>query len=82
VLLERSDGLLRLPLPFRAVLPLLDVTRGTLPGRYPQSCKRANADATRRAAAGTNFDAARFAASCDTIYITAPAHIKEVSNDN
>jgi type IV secretion system protein VirD4 len=33
-----------------------------------------NADATRRAAASTNFDAARFSASCDTIYITAPAH--------
>jgi type IV secretion system protein VirD4 len=33
-----------------------------------------NADATRRAAATTNFDAARFAASTDTIYITAPAH--------
>ena len=33
-----------------------------------------NADATRRAATTTNFDAARFAASGDTIYITAPAH--------
>jgi len=33
-----------------------------------------NADATRRAAARPNFDAARFAASRDTIYVTAPAH--------
>jgi type IV secretion system protein VirD4 len=33
-----------------------------------------NADATRRAAASPNFDAARFANSHDTIYITAPAH--------
>jgi type IV secretory pathway TraG/TraD family ATPase VirD4 len=33
-----------------------------------------NADATRRAAASPNFDPARFAASTDTIYITAPAH--------
>jgi type IV secretion system protein VirD4 len=33
-----------------------------------------NADVTRRAAAGANFDAGRFAASHDTIYITAPAH--------
>jgi len=33
-----------------------------------------NADATRRAAATTNFDAARFSASRDTIYVTAPAH--------
>jgi type IV secretion system protein VirD4 len=33
-----------------------------------------NADGTRRAAATTNFDATRFAASADTIYITAPAH--------
>jgi type IV secretion system protein VirD4 len=33
-----------------------------------------NADGTRRAAATTNFDASRFAASADTIYITAPAH--------
>jgi type IV secretion system protein VirD4 len=33
-----------------------------------------NADATRRTAATTNFDAARFSVSSDTIYITAPAH--------
>jgi type IV secretory pathway TraG/TraD family ATPase VirD4 len=33
-----------------------------------------NADATRRAAAATNFDPARFAASTDTVYVTAPAH--------
>jgi type IV secretory pathway TraG/TraD family ATPase VirD4 len=33
-----------------------------------------NADGTRRAAASPNFDPTRFAASTDTIYITAPAH--------
>ncbi len=33
-----------------------------------------NADATRQAAANPNFDADRFVASRDTIYITAPAH--------
>jgi type IV secretion system protein VirD4 len=33
-----------------------------------------NADATRRAATTTNFDADRFAGSHDTIYVTAPAH--------
>ncbi|MGA2454390.1 MAG: type IV secretory system conjugative DNA transfer family protein [Solirubrobacteraceae bacterium] len=33
-----------------------------------------NADTTRRAAAKPNFDAERFAASTDTVYITAPAH--------
>jgi type IV secretory pathway TraG/TraD family ATPase VirD4 len=33
-----------------------------------------NADATRRAAANPNFDADRFAASAETIYVTAPAH--------
>jgi len=33
-----------------------------------------NANATRRAAACPNFDPGRFAASSDTIYITAPAH--------
>jgi type IV secretory pathway TraG/TraD family ATPase VirD4 len=33
-----------------------------------------NADATRRAAASPNFDPARFTASTDTVYITAPAH--------
>jgi type IV secretory pathway TraG/TraD family ATPase VirD4 len=33
-----------------------------------------NADATRQAAANPNFDPARFVASKDTIYITAPAH--------
>lgn len=33
-----------------------------------------NADAPRRAAASPNFDPARFTASSDTIYITAPAH--------
>jgi type IV secretion system protein VirD4 len=33
-----------------------------------------NADATRRAAASPNFDPGRFAASTDTVYITAPAH--------
>jgi type IV secretion system protein VirD4 len=33
-----------------------------------------NADATRRAAAATNFDPLRFVASTDTVYITAPAH--------
>ena len=33
-----------------------------------------NADAVRRAAAQPNFDPARFAASADTIYITAPEH--------
>jgi type IV secretion system protein VirD4 len=33
-----------------------------------------NADATRANAAHPNFDASRFAASTDTVYITAPAH--------
>lgn len=33
-----------------------------------------NADSTRKAAANPNFDPDRFAASTDTIYITAPAH--------
>jgi type IV secretory pathway TraG/TraD family ATPase VirD4 len=33
-----------------------------------------NADAPRRAAASPNFDPARFVASSDTVYITAPAH--------
>jgi type IV secretion system protein VirD4 len=33
-----------------------------------------NADATRRAATSPNFDPARFVASTDTIYVTAPAH--------
>jgi type IV secretory pathway TraG/TraD family ATPase VirD4 len=33
-----------------------------------------NADTTRKAAASPNFDAARFVASSDTVYITAPAH--------
>ena len=33
-----------------------------------------NADAVRAAAAQPNFDPARFAASADTIYITAPEH--------
>lgn len=33
-----------------------------------------NADATRANAAHPNFDPARFAASTDTVYITAPAH--------
>ena len=33
-----------------------------------------NADATRDAAAEPNFDAAQFATSTDTVYITAPAH--------
>ena len=33
-----------------------------------------NTDAARRAAANPNFDPERFAASTDTIYITAPAH--------
>jgi type IV secretion system protein VirD4 len=33
-----------------------------------------NADTTRRAAANPNFDPHHFAASTDTIYITAPAH--------
>jgi type IV secretion system protein VirD4 len=33
-----------------------------------------NADAVRAAAARPNFDPARFAASADTIYITAPEH--------
>jgi type IV secretion system protein VirD4 len=33
-----------------------------------------NADATRRAAATPNFDAERFVASSETIFITAPAH--------
>jgi type IV secretion system protein VirD4 len=38
-----------------------------------------NADATRRAAATPNFDPTRFAASHDTIYITAPAHKQAIS---
>jgi type IV secretion system protein VirD4 len=33
-----------------------------------------NADATRHAAASPNFDPKRFAASTDTVYVTAPAH--------
>ncbi len=33
-----------------------------------------NADRTRKAAASPNFDARRFAASSDTIYVAAPAH--------
>jgi type IV secretory pathway TraG/TraD family ATPase VirD4 len=33
-----------------------------------------NADATRRAAATTNFDPGRFVASADTVYVTAAAH--------
>jgi len=33
-----------------------------------------NAEATRKAAASPNFDAERFVASSDTVYITAPAH--------
>jgi type IV secretion system protein VirD4 len=33
-----------------------------------------NAEATRKAAAAPNFDARRFVASSDTVYITAPAH--------
>jgi type IV secretion system protein VirD4 len=33
-----------------------------------------NADAVRAAAANPNFDPARFAASTDTIYLTAPEH--------
>lgn len=33
-----------------------------------------NADTTRKAAANPNFDPSRFAASTDTVYITAPAH--------
>jgi type IV secretion system protein VirD4 len=33
-----------------------------------------NADASRRVAANANFDPARFAASADTVFITAPAH--------
>ena len=33
-----------------------------------------NADATRKAAASPNFDARRFAASSDTVYVAAPAH--------
>jgi type IV secretion system protein VirD4 len=33
-----------------------------------------NADSARRAAAKSNFDPDRFAASRDTVYITAPAH--------
>jgi type IV secretory pathway TraG/TraD family ATPase VirD4 len=33
-----------------------------------------NTDSARRAAANPNFDPAQFAASTDTIYITAPAH--------
>jgi type IV secretion system protein VirD4 len=33
-----------------------------------------NADATRASAAHSNFDASRFAASTDTVYVTAPAH--------
>jgi type IV secretion system protein VirD4 len=38
-----------------------------------------NADATRRAAASTNFDPARFVASRDTIFVTAPAHKQAIS---
>jgi type IV secretion system protein VirD4 len=38
-----------------------------------------NADATRRSAAITNFDPARFAASRDTVYVTAPAHKQALS---
>jgi type IV secretion system protein VirD4 len=38
-----------------------------------------NADATRRAAAVTNFDPRRFVASRDTVYITAPAHKQALS---
>lgn len=33
-----------------------------------------NADSTRRNAAHPNFDADRFVRSCDTVYVTAPAH--------
>jgi type IV secretory pathway TraG/TraD family ATPase VirD4 len=33
-----------------------------------------NADTARRGAAESNFDAARFVCSTDTVYITAPAH--------
>ncbi len=33
-----------------------------------------NTDAARKAAANPNFDAAHFASSTDTVYITAPAH--------
>jgi type IV secretion system protein VirD4 len=33
-----------------------------------------NSDAVRRNAAHPNFDVHRFVASCDTLYITAPAH--------
>jgi type IV secretion system protein VirD4 len=45
---------------------ILSATAGTL-AAY-------NADATRRAAAESNFDPDRFVASTDTVYITAPAH--------
>jgi type IV secretion system protein VirD4 len=38
-----------------------------------------NADATRRSAAITNFDPARFADSRDTVYVTAPAHKQALS---
>ncbi|MGH2879646.1 MAG: type IV secretory system conjugative DNA transfer family protein [Solirubrobacteraceae bacterium] len=33
-----------------------------------------NSDAVRRNAAHPNFDADRFVASCDTVYVTAPSH--------
>lgn len=33
-----------------------------------------NSDAVRRNAAHPNFDAERFADSCDTVYVTAPSH--------
>jgi type IV secretion system protein VirD4 len=45
---------------------ILSATAGTL-SAY-------NADSTRRNASQPNFDADRFVASCDTIYITAPSH--------
>ena len=38
-----------------------------------------NADGVRAAAASPNFDPARFAASADTIYITAPEHRQALS---
>jgi type IV secretory pathway TraG/TraD family ATPase VirD4 len=38
-----------------------------------------NADAARRSAATTNFNPARFVASRDTLYITAPAHKQALS---
>jgi type IV secretion system protein VirD4 len=38
-----------------------------------------NADATRRAASVTNFDPARFVATRDTVYVTAPAHKQALS---